>query len=248
VITLGIDLSSQAVHTALCVVDWSTGRARLASLTASGVSDEFIVEMMGAADKVGIDVPFGWPIAFADAVWRHSTDGSWPATYEHAENRALRLRRTDLRVRETLGLTPLSVSTDRIALPAMRAAALLSHLADRGPLDGSGLVVEAYPAAALKRWNFASRRYKRKENLDARRLLVRDVLAASAGWLDVEEEQVGMFCSSDDAFDALIAAFVARATGTGLVEPIPAPDRPAALREGWIAIPLAGSFDRLATG
>ncbi len=44
---------------------------------------------------------------------------------------------------------PLSVSTDRIALPAMGAASLLSRLPERAPLDGSGVIVEVYPAAAL---------------------------------------------------------------------------------------------------
>jgi hypothetical protein len=230
----------------MCVIDWSGGGARVTNLRGSDVADGAILEVMGDADKVGIDVPFGWPIEFATAVWRHSTNGSWPDAYDHADNRALRFRRTDLWVREILGLTPLSVSSDRIALPTMRAAAFLSRWPGRGPLDGSGLMVEAYPAAALTRWNFLARGYKRKENAATRRQLVGEVLAAA--WLEVDDSQAALCGVSDDAFDALIAALVARAAAVGLVEPIPRADREAARREGWIAIPRLGSFDRLPAG
>jgi hypothetical protein len=48
-----------------------------------------------------------------------SRDGTWPATYRHADIEAYRYRRTD--VRDKVGLAPLSVSTDRIGIPAMRA-------------------------------------------------------------------------------------------------------------------------------
>ena len=51
---------------------------------------------------------------------------------------------------------------------------------------------------------------------------------------------------SDDAFDAVIAALVARAFSVGEVEPIPPEDRGVALREGWIAVPYAGSLSLLA--
>ena len=99
----------------MCAIEWSAGRATV-TLLQSRVADHDIVGLMATADKVGIDVPFGWPVAFAAAVSQHSRHGSWPDGYDHADNRALRFRRTDLWVRETLGLVPLSVSADRIAL------------------------------------------------------------------------------------------------------------------------------------
>ena len=52
--------------------------------------------------------------------------------------------------------------------------------------------------------------------------------------------------ASDDAFDALVAALVARAVAAGLVEPIPGEERAAARKEGWIAVPREGSLERLA--
>jgi hypothetical protein len=244
-ITAGVDLSSQVAHTACCVIDWSDGRGTVTTLCL-GVADSYIVQLVGEVDKLGIDVPLGWPIAFAEAIVLHSQTGRWPSDYSHADTTALRLRRTDLWAWKQLGFPPpLSVSTDRIALPAMRAAALLSGLPDRTALDGSGVVTEAYPAAALRRWGHPSRGYKGKSNSEARRTLVKGFLA-EAEWLQVNDGQLNHCLSSDDAFDALIAALVARAAALGLAEPIPEGDRLSAKREGWIAIPVSGSLQKLA--
>jgi Protein of unknown function (DUF429) len=180
-------------------------------------------------------------------VGRHSLDGSWPLGYSHSESRSFRLRRTDLWLWRTLRMSqPLSVAADRIALPAMRTAALLSRLPQRPPLDGSGAVVEVYPAAALNRWDLPSRRYKRKENFDNRRDLVERFIAKTAGWFNMSTADVSLCLQSDDAFDSVIAALVARAASVGEVEPIPAEDRDVALREGWIAVPYADSLSLLA--
>jgi predicted nuclease with RNAse H fold len=247
-ITAGVDLSSQAARTASCVIEWCNHRATVSELSLN-VPDSAIVDLVAAVDKVGIDVPLGWPIAFAEAIMQHSLDGTWPADYSHADTSALRLRRTDLWAWRLLGSSPpLSVSTDRIALPAMRAAALLSSLAERMALDGSGIVVEAYPAAALRRWDRPSRGYKGKANSEARVSLVTGFLAQTKAWLAVDDEQAGHCLASDDAFDALIAALVARAAAVGLVEPVPEMDRLAARREGWIAVPLEGSLGALVEG
>ena len=143
---------------------------------------------------------------------------------------------------------PLSVSTDRISLAAMRIAALLSRLPERTALDGSGVVVEVYPAAALDRWGLPSRRYKRRENSEARRVLVERFLAETRQWLSVGETDANLCLSSDDSLDALMAALVARAAAVGLVEPIQPEDRASAAREGWIAVPSPGSLPLLALG
>jgi hypothetical protein len=247
-ITAGVDLSSQVLGTASCVIDWSGQRATVISLCL-GVADTDIVDLVGGVDKLGIDVPLGWPIAFAQAVSQHSQTGRWPSDYSHTDTSALRLRRTDLWAWKQLGFPPpLSVSTDRIALPAMRAASLLSGLPDRIPLDGSGVVTEAYPAAALRRWGHPSRGYKGKSNVKVRRSLVRGFVVETEPWLRMSDEQVNRCLSSDDAFDALIAALVARAATLAMVEPIPDEDRMAATREGWIAIPVSGSLQKLAAG
>ena len=247
-LTAGIDLSSQASHTAACVIDWSGGRAAVTDLTV-GVTDGTISALITEVDKVGMDVPLGWPISFARAVANHSEDGSWPADYSHADTSMYRFRKTDLWVWKTFETSPpLSVSTDRIALPAMRAAALLSRLPERPRLDGSGVVVEVYPAATLRRWGFPWRGYKRHENSDARCELVESVWQRTSSWLTIGDAEIDRCRSSDDALDALIAALAARAAAVGLVEPVPPSFHAAALREGWISVPRPGSLDELPLG
>lgn len=244
-ITGGVDLASQNPKTARCVIIWSEGGATVDEI-ALGVDDHAIGELIRGADKVGLDVPLGWPIAFARAVG-DSLDGPWPAAYRHADNIDFRLRRTDRWVWRTLKTSPpLSVSTDRIALPAMRAAALLSQQFAKAPRDGSGSVVEVYPAAALRRWGFVSRRYKGRENLAVRAKLVTNFFHETRAWMAVSTKDAELCRSSDDAFDALVCALGARAAATTLVEPIPTEDHSSALREGWISVPLEGSLARLA--
>ncbi|HMK97419.1 MAG TPA: DUF429 domain-containing protein, partial [Acidimicrobiales bacterium] len=243
-VTAGVDLASQAFHTAACVIEWYGGHATVTKL-AVDVQDSAIAELISRADKVGIDIPLGWPMAFVDAVSLHSRNGSWPLNYSHADNSAYRYRRTDLAVRKMLKISPLSVSCDRIAIPAMRAAALLSKLPHRPPLDGSGVVVEVYPAVALARWEFTSRLYKRSENMESRQLLVESLMREGADWLIIPKADVNRCLSSDDALDAIVAALVARAAGMKLVEAIPENERAAALHEGWIAVPKPGTFARL---
>lgn len=244
-VTVGIDLASQASNTAACAIEWGSGEGQVTALLPSGVTDEKILEFADDCDKLAIDVPFGWPTTFVEAVSRHSVDATWPVAYRHHQNLAMRFRRTDLWVQEVTSIWPLSVSSDRIALPAMRAAALLAQLESRGPRDGTGWAVEVYPAAALKIWGLPWRQYKRKENSVARKSLLDVLLARSRSWLRVSAEQISVCEDSDDALDALVAALVARAAALGLVGPIPAGDQKAALQEGWIALPSEGSFERL---
>jgi predicted nuclease with RNAse H fold len=247
-ITAGVDLSSQTAHTASCVIEWSGRSATVTDLKVD-VDDRAISVLIRSVDKLGIDVPLGWPLAFAEAVAQHSRQGSWPVDYTHGDALAYRYRRTDLWVWKELRTSPpLSVSTDRIAIPAMRAAAVFSRLGEQVALDGSGVVVEVYPAAALRRWGFTWRGYKRKEQADARRLLVERVFKETAPWLSIAPAETQLCLASDDAFDALVAALVARAAAAGLVEPIPADERTAARKEGWIAVPREGSLERLTLG
>ena len=150
-ITGGTDLASQPSRTATCIIEWRSQVAAVEEIFPS-LNDGELRHHVGSVDKLGIDIPLGWPIAFVKALEQHSKDGSWPASYNHEGNRDYRLRRTDRWVHETLGFpSPLSVSTNFISIPAMRAAAVLSRLPDRVALDGTGVVVEAYPAAALRR-------------------------------------------------------------------------------------------------
>jgi hypothetical protein len=243
--TAGVDLASQVDNTAACVIDWSQRPAPVVELHER-LDDDGIVRLVTGVTKLGVDVPLGWPLKFVQALELHSRNGSWPADYEHARNRDLRDRYTDIWLQDVLGFrAPLSVSTDRISIPAMRAAAVLNKISPRSALDGSGVIAEVYPAAALHRWDYPSRGYKGTKNAAARRELVMRFRTDTSRWLHIDDQQFERCCANDNVFDAVIAALVARASLVGLTEPIPEPQRDVARQEGWIVIPLAGSLERL---
>src|SRR6266851_452166 len=81
--TAGIDLSSKDRETAACVISWGEGRGTVESLRLR-VSDPEIVRMIGDVDKVGVDVPIGWPKAFVEALAQWSGEGRWTADYLHS--------------------------------------------------------------------------------------------------------------------------------------------------------------------
>ena len=238
--TVGVDLAAQAKHTAVAVVDWDAGAARLADVEIPA-DDDVVLRRSVGADKVGIDCPLGWPEPFVEFLRAHRAGA--PATVP--EWRSLAYRRTDAHVRAVTGLTPLSVATDRIGLTAMRAARLEGRLAGCGHdvrRDGGGLIVEVYPAAGLKLWVLPHNRYKGRANHGALGMLV-DALLGAAPWLKLGEHE--RTCRlSDHAFDALVAALLARAAARGLTMAPDDGDQGTAATEGWIALPT-GALDDL---
>ncbi len=245
--TLGIDLASQPAGTATCVVEWAPASATVTELR-SGLDDDALVELMSdaAISRVGIDAPFGWPDAFVAAVQTWGEGKPWIALQYHQRN-DLRFRQTDLEVvRSGLGLTPLSVSTDKISITAMRCAALLTRTGETVDRSGHGRFVEVYPAAALRAWGFSSRGYKGSKPAQ---LLKRERLFAAVRtrtpWLVVSPPQAEVLRRSDHALDALVAAIVAWLAFNGHVALPPHDELGRARREGWIAIPNEGSLELL---
>jgi hypothetical protein len=238
--TLGIDLASADNDTALCMLAWHGRGATVTDLRVD-VSDDAICEAHLQAAATGIDCPFGWPEAFREMVAERAPVEAW----SHTVRDRLRLRLTDHRVHERARLWPLSVSSDRIAVPAMRCHLLLRRL---GVIDraGDGRVSEVYPAASLELWGLASRGYKGKKGRSAFEKLVAS-LPDRLPWLDL-----GGFGSrlaeKDHAFDALVASLTARAAARGLTAKPAVDEWPVAAREGWIALPDEGSLERLAGG
>ena len=108
------------------------------------------------------------------------------------------------------------------------------------PRDGSGPLVETYPAAALKSWHIESKGYKNRSDPDeAKRIRgkVVDAIEDAVGvWLDLERVRAKCI-TSDHVLDALVCSLVAIAAKAGATH-LPTEDqRQAALIEGWINVP-----------
>lgn len=236
-LTLGIDLSSQPKDTAACLIDWRDPGNVIVRTVATQCDDTALDALVREADAIGIDAPLGWPLAFVAAV------GNWTATNwdDRDFQKSLRLRLTDIEVHALTKLTPLSVSTDRIGLPAMRAMALLARHGVTDRSGGDGRFFEVYPAGSLKRWGLPCRSYKGPEKaaIATRRALLAELRRA------LPVLQVADACAqSDHAFDALIASLTTRAAALGkTLRPQPA-QRITARREGWIHLPEAGVWPK----
>jgi predicted nuclease with RNAse H fold len=249
VITLGIDLASQNKATASCVVQWEAGEARVHP-PCCPQSDDQLLEAVEAADVAGIDIPLGWPDSFVEVVAGYHAGRPWP----DVTPASLCYRATDVRVERRLRelsrwRRPLSVASDRIAIPAMRAARLLTRLAERGyavDRSGAGRLVEAYPAAALEIWGLPSRGYKGTKGAAVRAAIFAELERRTGGWLRLDAITRHTCCGSDHALDALLAALIARAATQGLCERPPAGQMAMATREGWIALPSVDALDHLA--
>ncbi len=256
--TYGVDLAAQPKKTAVCIIEWfPDGRGRVDCPGLGASDDEILVQMARPEVAVtGIDAPFGWPIVFAEALTAYTAEGSWPdAPGKSAAQDAMRLRTTDRSVYEETKLTPLSVTTDKIGVVAMRCARLLAahwqgtgKRPDRAGVDG---VVEVYPAAALVQWGMSQRSgvsdpgtYKGSSpEASARRNRILDAIVRAAPWLEVNEKVRVVCTASDDCLDALICALVARACEVETVLPIT--DLAAARTEGWIHLPTPGPLTAL---
>ncbi|MGW6416897.1 DUF429 domain-containing protein [Streptomyces sp. NPDC055055] len=251
-VTVGIDLAGHTGTTGVCRVTWSDEPA---VELLPGRSDEDLLAAARSADRTGLDSPLGWPLAFAALVAAHRTGAALPAKdgYGTREDGRPGLgnrfthRLTDDAAWKRTGAgrqRPLSVSTDRLGVVAIRAAELMERLADGGPAlprDGSGPVVEVYPAYALLQWGLApAGTYKGKDGGPAREVIV-GALEAGLGFAlpaRVRERCV----DSDHDLDALVSAVVARAAALGLTDP-PETDeeRAAAAVEGWMHLPRRGA-------
>jgi predicted nuclease with RNAse H fold len=238
--TAGVDVAANPRNTSVCVIDWARHDVRIDRRPAP---DETLVEVITAVDRTALDVPLGWPETFVEAICAHHHFAPWPVRRLDPpdDRRPLRFRLTD-RELMALGERPLSVSSDRIGVPAMRAARLQSLLAARGvPIDRSGLtgkILETYPAAALRAWGFRGSGYKGRGRVGVLGALVRE-LVRRCGPLRPAVER-SLIDGDDHDLDAFVCAVVAGAAARGLTTGPDAGQLAAAAREGWIHLPRAG--------
>ncbi len=249
--TLGIDLAAQPPGTAACLIRWEHSGQGFLERVADGLENEELMGMMSdpLISRVGIDSPFGWPIEFVTEISRFTQLGTVPETEDLEQHRRrLRLRATDREIQATLGLTPLSVSTDRIGVVALRCARLLAdYWATSGETpdrSGNGRLLEVYPAAALRQWRLAPAREQHDPGtykgaspgaLRRRQRILRAITNYGRDWLEIQPELAEDCERNDHKLDALVCALVARAADNDQLVEISDPDRAAS--EGWIRLP-----------
>lgn len=236
----GVDLAADPKRTGLAVVRAEPTRLVVESVRV-GATDDDVIHAVHHSDGAGIDVPFGWPDPFVSFICAHAAGrATAPPDTDPQWRRGMAQRTTDRHVHARTGLTPLSVSTDRIAYPALRWAALEGRLRNDGlpvPRDGSGRTSEVYPAAALARWGLPHRGYKAAKNAAGRRTLLAR-LGLLLPWLSWEGHETT--CQADDnALDAVLAALVAREIDLGRCEAAPPELSAVVAREGWVWIPAS---------
>jgi len=231
----GLALAAEPKATALSIIDWSGKTARLVQLDLN-IDDKLIVDSTREAEKLGIDCALGWPIEFVEFLNRYAQNSFSQIAGDMSWRRRMAYRETDRAVRELTGRWPLSVSTDRLGLTAMRCAGLLSKLAEDGvEIDrtGAGKVVEIYPGASLRLWGFDTSGYR--ASAAARAALIEQICEASP-WFE-PGDFAELMIDSCDAFDAVIANFAARSAQLGLSTEPPTETTKRAISEGWIALP-----------
>jgi predicted nuclease with RNAse H fold len=232
-----VDLAAEPKGTALALIDWAKNQAKLTKLEL-GVQDSEIVAASKGADKIGIDCALGWPIDFFEFLKEYADPSSQIPLVDGGMNwrRRLAYRQTDRVTREVTGRWPLSVSTDRLGLTAMRAAGLLGRLQQSGiqiDRSGVGVVVEVYPGATLRLWGFDTKGYRASAEIRNQQIIA---IEQTAPWLDLGTHRE-LMVESCDAFDAVIAALATRAAALGFYQ-TPRPEQlEQAKIEGWIALP-----------
>lgn len=249
-VTAGIDLAAQPANTAACVIEWRRGGALVTAVTL-GLDDGAIAAF--ADDRfacVGVDCPFGWPVDFVDAVAAHQSGAPWPGQglNQSGYRQLLKFRRTDAHVTATLGMNPLSASSSLLGVTTMRWAAVMDLIAAGGGVvdrTGRGHFAEVYPAAAMKCWGLPHSGYKGAKNRSGGLAKLVDAVLAETPWLTFADGLERTCRSVDHAFDALIAALVARAVACGRTDGPPPELIDMATREGWIHLPVHAPLGEL---
>ncbi|MFF7364669.1 DUF429 domain-containing protein [Streptomyces sp. NPDC008125] len=248
-VTVGIDLAGYTGTTGVCRVTW-TGRPVVELLDAR--NDDDLLAAMRTADRTGLDSPVGWPMEFTSLLAAHRAGTELPVRTRYAPCSDGRegLSRFTHRLTDDVAWKrtgagrqrPLSVAADKLGVVAMRAVDLLERLAGAAsavPRDGSGSVVEVYPAYALMQWGLAGKGSYKKSTPAALAARAR-ILAGLADGLSLDlGARVRDRCTrSDHDLDALISAVVARAAACGMTHPpVSDEERARAMVEGWMHLP-----------
>lgn len=171
-VTIGVDLATSPAATGLCVLDVASKRATIVrtpaerTITAIAELAAHWWDESGGALRIGIDAPFGWPVAWVDLLTRARELGDVRAGESaqdgtHAIAQPLRWRLTDVELSawSHRALRPMTPSMDRLAATTARCIDLLARLREAGiPVARTGAgsaAFEVYPTASLFAWGLA---------------------------------------------------------------------------------------------
>src|SRR5438309_1954617 len=80
VITVGIDVAAQPERTAGCWIRWDNNVGTVEQVEQPLADDRLrSILVEDPVDKIGVDVPLGWPAAFVSAIGAHHAGKPWPA-------------------------------------------------------------------------------------------------------------------------------------------------------------------------
>lgn len=239
--TVGVDLSADPTKTAVCSIDWGdNGKGEITGLRKGTArepwDDRALKEIIDSSDKTGIDAPFGWPLPFVAAVQGWMDKSKKPEDpFSGSDFKQFRLRQTDRRIIKPR--KPLSVSSDRIAVTAMRCTRLIEATGGVDRTGAKGKLMEVYPAAALYFWGLKAEGYKDGKPKE-RAALVAELSRHLKKVCPMSPENVAKCQKHHDCLDALIAALVVRAFLLGQTStPGTRDEKIAAPIEGWLHVP-----------
>jgi predicted nuclease with RNAse H fold len=234
---VGVDLAATPQKTGVCVLEGSTVVSILRGSTSEGTHPDWITPYCAGADVVAVDVPFGWPKPFTEAL-----AGYLVGDRMGLDKNRYRLRKTDFWIKENFPpLNPISVSTDKIGVTAIVGTLLLNALSSDFALSptesqADRSVIEVYPAVSLLAWGLPFRGYKNGEEASRMRRAILRKLQHEFG-LDLAERQSEVLAASEHCLDALIAALTAQEYARGAVFAPEDPQDDTLKTEGWIWAP-----------
>ncbi len=227
---VGIDFSTNPRDCGICVLEGGA-ITHIGRGSKAAEHPDWLVGHCAEAAVVAVDVPFGWPRPFMEALSCYRIGDALDLPREQ-----YRLRATDFWIKENIPpLQPLSVSTDKLGSTSIVGTKLLRALDNEGfrlsPRSAvpSAAVVEVYPAASLRAWGLAHKNIETPTMLETLR---------KAFKLAIEDADREILLRSRHCLDALVSALTAReyADGNTFYPPKYIPDETIEI-EGWIHVP-----------
>ncbi len=241
---VGVDFATEDAKKGLVLAIREGGRLRLDRTWGRrrlflDVLTKWVAEAREAT-LIAVDAPLGWPAPLREALELHEAGKAIETSAD-----SMFRRRTDAFVQHAIGKKPLEVGADRIARTAHAALALLSKLGKAlgtsvplawSPTGVEGpAAIEVYPAATLKAYRIRDAGYKKADQRDERREIVKGL---KRQWMTIPDCWASELHRNADTLDAAVCVLAAEDFIAGrAARP---EDQDLARREGWIWVHPGG--------